>query len=160
MRAKLKRDFGKELELLRKVAPRFGYRPDAMAVKILSLEAERDRLAEENERLRDLKRTCECGEDEQCMFARERDEARAEAERLKAEMKTMLTPCQHAKLMAEASDPTLREQVKELRGLVHDTLLDHKESNDCGGAKASPEDCMWCEEARAALAKTDPEGGE
>lgn len=30
----------------------------------------------------DLKRTCECSEDDQCMFARERDEARIEAKRL------------------------------------------------------------------------------
>lgn len=42
-----------------------------------------EKLKEENKRLRDLKRTCECGEDDQCMFARERDEARREVERLR-----------------------------------------------------------------------------
>lgn len=40
----------------------------------------------EIELLRDIKRTCQCSESDQCMFARERDEARAEIERLQQKL--------------------------------------------------------------------------
>jgi hypothetical protein len=33
---------------------------------------------------------------------------------LRAELRTMLTPCEHARLMAEASDPALREEIGRL----------------------------------------------
>jgi len=39
--------------------------------------------ANEIERLRDIKRTCECSLEDQCMFARERDEALEEVGKLK-----------------------------------------------------------------------------
>ena len=43
--------------------------------------AEKHGMEKEIERLRDLKRTCQYSEDDQCLFARERDEALVKVER-------------------------------------------------------------------------------
>jgi hypothetical protein len=37
--------------------------------------------------------SCQCGDDEACKFARERDEARAEVERLRAALKAVVDEC-------------------------------------------------------------------
>lgn len=44
------------------------------------------KAADELERLTDLKRTCECSEDEQCLFAREGDKARGKIERMQVQL--------------------------------------------------------------------------
>ena len=41
-----------------------------------------------------------------------------ERDSLRVEMKTMLTPCQHMKILAEMSDPELREKVVKLKAKV------------------------------------------
>lgn len=59
----------------------------------VGLKTNRDALRkakDEIERLRDLRRPCECGADEQCAFAKERDEARAEIERLRDALENLL----------------------------------------------------------------------
>lgn len=45
---------------------------------VLELGVQLEEQQEEIKRLTDLRRTCQCSEEDQCMFARERDEARAE----------------------------------------------------------------------------------
>lgn len=53
-------------------------------------EAERDAALAEVQRLQELRqRGCDCSDEDACRFARERDEARAEVERLKAEVERL-----------------------------------------------------------------------
>jgi len=68
----------------------------------------------------------------------------------RAELRTMISPCEHARLMAEASDPALRERVTQLQAEVdrrartadslrHDLIAI---ANGCGVGHPDPEEAI------------------
>jgi len=71
-----------------------------------------------------------------------------------AELRTTITPCEHARLVAEASDPALREEVKRLRAFVAawDARRSINGRNDATGRKRAALDVTVLA-ARAAVGK-------
>ena len=72
-----------------------------------------DELRAEVERLKNLRRPCECSEDDQCMFAKERDGALQEVDRLRGAVK------QHYEIAFDQYAPS-RETIANM---LHDVVF-------------------------------------
>lgn len=71
-------------------------------------------IVDETEQPQDRHRPCKCSEDDQCIFARERDEARAEVEQLQHDL-TVRTMEEQTRLIAEQAEQIARLQAEITR---------------------------------------------
>jgi uncharacterized small protein (DUF1192 family) len=96
----------------------------ALEAQVERLTAERDERAVELRYLREIRGpgTCQCSDDDACRFALERDEARAEVERLTAEVEA----CKAVRAEAIRDNRAKTEAVRELQAALAGVLRSYE----------------------------------